>query len=266
MPELLHQELTGKIIGVYYDVYNGTARTYPEFIYERAMTHDLRTLGVPCDRQDEYETLYKGKRVGLQRLDLFTAGEIVVELKVTAVLTPLHKAQGLSYLKVVGKQVGLLFNFGSPEPEFARLFFEPRQPESEPQAVEQVIDDVPGTLLSPELTYTILGSLYEVHSTLGPGFIYRIYANACYHEFRLQGLDVRPQRELQVYYRQRPIGEIKFAHLRVEDRAMVFPVAVRDLDDISINNLKNWMRAERVPIGIVANFNAISLKPMVLRV
>jgi hypothetical protein len=32
MTELLHKELTQAIIGVYYDVYNGTARTYPEFI------------------------------------------------------------------------------------------------------------------------------------------------------------------------------------------------------------------------------------------
>ena len=36
MADLLYKELTGKIIGVYYDVYNGTSRTYPEFVYEKA--------------------------------------------------------------------------------------------------------------------------------------------------------------------------------------------------------------------------------------
>lgn len=39
--ELLHRELTNKIIRVYYDVYNGLSRTYPEFIYENAMMRDL---------------------------------------------------------------------------------------------------------------------------------------------------------------------------------------------------------------------------------
>jgi hypothetical protein len=38
----MHNDLTPAIIGVYYDVYNGTGRTYPEFICERAMTEDPR--------------------------------------------------------------------------------------------------------------------------------------------------------------------------------------------------------------------------------
>lgn len=53
MTELLHKELTGQIIGVYYDVYNGLSQTYPEFVFEKAMMADLRKLGIPCVRQDK---------------------------------------------------------------------------------------------------------------------------------------------------------------------------------------------------------------------
>ena len=53
MTELLHRELTDKIIRVYYDVYNGLSRTYPEFIYENAMMQDLARRGIECSRQDD---------------------------------------------------------------------------------------------------------------------------------------------------------------------------------------------------------------------
>jgi len=73
--ELLHRELTGKVIRVYYDVYNGLSRTYPEFIYENAMMRDLARCGIECSRQDEYKVFYKDWLVGAQRLDIFVARE-----------------------------------------------------------------------------------------------------------------------------------------------------------------------------------------------
>lgn len=46
MTKLLYKELTGTIIGAYYEVYNHTSRTYPEYIYERAMIEELRQRGI----------------------------------------------------------------------------------------------------------------------------------------------------------------------------------------------------------------------------
>jgi len=94
--KLLYKETTGIIIGVYYNVYNGTVRNYPEYIYENAMMGDLRAQHVPCRHQDEYQVFYKNRLVGLQRLDLFVASEVGVELKVVPALLPIHKAQAIS--------------------------------------------------------------------------------------------------------------------------------------------------------------------------
>ncbi len=264
--KLLYKETTGLIIGVYYNVYNGTGRNYPEYIYENAMVGDIRALHVPCQRQVEYQVFYKSSLVGLQRLDLFVASEVGVELKVVPALLPIHKAQAISYLKVIGKHVGLLFNFGSPEPEFERLYFDPRPPQNDLDAAIRALPEFPTSYLTPELTYDVIGGLFEVHTTLGPGFIHRIYANACYHELQLRGLDVRPQKAYQVIYRGRPVGEIKFGHLLVGGPVFVFPVAVQDINDIHINNLKDWMRVQDIPMGILANFYDTSLNPIVLRI
>ena len=264
MTTLLHKELTGRIIRAYYDVYNGTSRTYPEYIYENGMMHELHGSHIPCVRQDEYEIWYKDRLVGKQRLDIFVAGEVVVELKVAPQLTRLHKAQTISYLKTTGKKVGLLFNFGGPEPEFARLYYADRGATAETRAVERACAELPAGYLSPELTYTLIGGLFEVHHNLGPGFIWRMYVNACRHEFELRGLHVRREKVIRVIYRGVPIGAVKFTHLRVEN-TLVFPVAIQDIADIRINNLKDWMRVQGVPLGILANFHALSLKPVVLR-
>lgn len=171
----------------------------------------------------------------------------------------------MSYLKVTGKQVGLLCNFGASAPEFQRLYFAERQPQNSEHTIQQAMSELPNDYLSPELTYAIIGGLYEVHNIIGPGFIQRIYANACYQELRLRGLAVQAGHDLQVIYRGVTIGTIKFGHLRVEN-TVVFPVAIMDINDIRLNNLKDWMRQQQIPLGILANFYATSLKPIVLRI
>lgn len=263
---MLHRELSQTIIGIYYDVYNGTGRTYPEFIYERAMVRDLQRGGIACRRQPAYQVFYKEKLVGVQQLDLFVAGEVVVELKVAPVLTKLHQAQAISYLKVMGKHVGLLVNFGSPAPEFKRTYFSRHETPLKSIGEAEPENEALKTWLAPELTYQVIGGLYEVHSLLGPGFIHRIYANAVHHELSLRGLEPLPRREYEVYYRGEVVGEIKFNHVQIDDRLMIFPVAVQRLDDISINNLKEWMAAQHVPLAILANFYPDRLEYRVLRV
>jgi len=161
--------------------------------------------------------------------------------------------------------VALLFNFGGAEPEFERLFFEPRPVEMPAEAVEEVVADLPSGLITPELTREIIGALYSVHTVLGPGFIHRVYANACYHEMKLRQLPVQALKEMKVVYRGQPLAGIKFAHLRLGDQALVFPVAVTDINAISFKNIKDWLRVEQVPLGIIANFHALSFKPLILK-
>ncbi len=262
MPELLHKELTSAIIGAYYEVYNHTSRTYPERLYERAMMEELHRREYPVSHQDEYSIFYKERLVGVQRLDLFVVQEVVVENKVAERLSPLHKVQGLSYLKTVGKQVGLIFNFGGAKPEFDRLYYDPaRQTKPFAGAVEAPSAD----WLYPELAYSIVGGLYEVHNVLGPGFIHRIYANASHHEMRLRGLASKPVKRMQVMYKGATIGDMAFGHLVVEGKAMVFPTAVGDIHSLHLSDLKDWMRICEIQLGILANFNAVRLEVVFVR-
>ncbi len=256
--QLLHADLSGKILGIYYDVYNALSRTYPEYIYEKAMMRDLIRLGIPCVRQDDYAIWYKEQLVGRQILDIFVADEVVVELKALPELTRLNAAQTMSYLKTTGKEVGLLCNFGGVKPEFKRIYFSySRRTAAKPDTTDpaQVWPD----LHFPELSYEIIGALFEVHNELGPGFVRRIYANAYYRELQARELAVHANKWISIHYRGEPIGKVAFQHLIIEDRIIVFPVAISDVAKIQFENLRRWMRASAVPFGILANFYATRL-------
>ncbi len=265
MADLLHKELTGAIIGAYYEVYNHTSRMYPEHIYERAFVEELRHRGYPTTRQDEYRIVYKEKLAGIQKLDLFVVQEVVVENKAVERLSALHRAQALSYLKTTDKTVGLLFNFGSQEPEFDRLYFDPAKREATFETVERDKIAPADDWLYPDLAYSVVSGLYEVHTILGPGFVHRIYANACYHELGLRGLARVPAKRMQVTYKGAVVGDIAFGHLVVEGKIMAFPVALRDLESVHLGSLKDWMRARDIRLGIVANFDAVRLQTMFVR-
>ena len=257
MTQLLHKHLTGKTIGAYYDVYNGLSHNYPEFIYEQAMMAELSRRRVACTHQEEYQIFYKDRLVGLQRLDIFVAEEVVVELKVKSRLIPLDQAQTISYLKIAGIQVGLLFNFGNRNPEFKRLYYESR--DGNLQLVSQT--KLGSDLLFPDITYRIIGGLFEVHKELGPGYIHRVYAKACLYELLSLGLNVKPLSQLTVFYKGESIGEIKLSHLLVEDEIMLFPVAIGTTNQIQPANLRKWMKSQGIKLGIIANFHTLHLKP-----
>jgi GxxExxY protein len=226
------------------------------------MLVELERRGVDCRQQAEYPIYYKERLIGAQRLDLFVAGDVVTEIEVAPELTRLHKAQTISYLKATGCRVGLLFNFGGAAPQFARLYFERNPP---PFTSPETPIAWPADYLVPEITHLVIGGLYEVHYTLGPGYIYRLYANALLHELRLRGLKVVPRTVYQVIYRGRPVGKIQFAHLQVGVDLMVFPVAIQDIGEIKLENLKAWLRHEHLPLGILVNFYPERSELMVIR-
>jgi GxxExxY protein len=264
MTDLLHKEITSELIGAYYTVYNRLGSTYPEHILESAMMLVLRRAGVECTRQEEHKIIYKDRLVGVQRLDIFAAEKAVAELKVAERIEPIHLAQLLSYVKTVGGEVGLLFRFGGPKPEFVRRVLTAQAWQKMSNAPSPDHINHPD-LLFPELTGEILDALLEVWKTLGPGFIHRIYANASFHEMRLRGMDVLPHTEFNVFFDDTNLGSIKFGHLQIDNRALVFPVAISSVDQLRIPNLKAWMRHLGIPLGIVLNFRSTRFEPLILR-
>ena len=99
------------VIGAAIEVHRHLGPGFLEGVYEEALAVELGLRGVPYERQVEVRVLYKGRAIGEGRLDLVVDGRLIVELKATAALAPIHHAQVISYLKATGMSLGLLINF-----------------------------------------------------------------------------------------------------------------------------------------------------------
>lgn len=118
-----HGELTEKIIGVFYDVYNELGHGFLECVYAEAMFVALREAGLKVARQLDIPVWFRNRRIGEFRADLLVDDVVILELKSARRIEPVFEAQLLHYLRATPVEIGLLFNFG-PKPEFRRLRFD----------------------------------------------------------------------------------------------------------------------------------------------
>ena len=79
-----------------------------------------------------------------------------------------------------------------------------------------------------ELTYKINGAIFEVHRTLGEGFLEKVYENALLVELQNQGLRVESQVPVPVFYKGSLVGDY-MADIVVENQVILEFKTVDDL-------------------------------------
>jgi len=85
----IHSELTDKIIGCAYDVYNQLGFGFLEKVYENALTIKLKEKGLSVLQQSPINVYFEGQLVGEYYADIVTENKVIVELKaVSAVSFP----------------------------------------------------------------------------------------------------------------------------------------------------------------------------------
>jgi len=119
---MLHGELTNKIIGAFYKVYNTLGYGFLEKVYENSLKIELRSLGLKVEQQKNIKVNYEGYKVGDYFADLIVNDDVIIELKAAESICEEHEAQLLNYLRATDKEVGLLFNFGK-EAKFVRKVY-----------------------------------------------------------------------------------------------------------------------------------------------
>ncbi len=117
------EEVTGRVIGAFYTVYNELGYGFLESVYEEALAIALEDEGLKAARQVGVPVWYRGQQVGDFRADVVVENSVILELKAVRALDPSHESQLLNYLRATTIEVGLLLNFG-PRPEFKRLAFD----------------------------------------------------------------------------------------------------------------------------------------------
>ena len=120
---LIHSELTEKIIGIFYDIYNELGHGFLESVYEQALAIAFAEDEIFFQRQIAIPVWFRGQQIGDFRADLLVDNKVIVELKVGRTIEAAWEKQLLNYLRATQIEVGLLLNFGSA-PQFRRLIFD----------------------------------------------------------------------------------------------------------------------------------------------
>ena len=122
---LMHGELTERIIGVFYDVYNELGYGFLESTYSGAMLIALHDAGLSasCEVSVSVPVWFRGRKVGQYFADLLVNDRVLVELKTGRNIESSHESQLLHYLRATEIEVRLLLNFGV-RPQFRRLLFD----------------------------------------------------------------------------------------------------------------------------------------------
>jgi GxxExxY protein len=104
--------MTESIIGAAIEVHRDKGPGLVESIYEWCLTKELELRGLPTIAQKEITIEYKGfTRQEPLRFDLLVDECVLIEAKSVQTILPIHKAQLLSYMKLLNVPIGLLINF-----------------------------------------------------------------------------------------------------------------------------------------------------------
>ena len=118
---MIHEELSGAIIGIAMEVLNELKPGLDEVLYERAMVVELRRRGHAVAVQNSYPVFYRAELIGNLVPDLIVDNAVIVDSKVVRAFDEAHVAQMIGYLNITGLALALLLNFKNARLDWKRV-------------------------------------------------------------------------------------------------------------------------------------------------
>jgi len=108
---LIYPELSYKIIGTLFNVWNGVGSNHKESFYQKAAVRDFKEAGLSFKQQLPAKIIYKDEFVGVYYFDFLVEDKIVLELKVRDYFSKKDITQAFSYLKAKKLKLGIIAHF-----------------------------------------------------------------------------------------------------------------------------------------------------------
>jgi GxxExxY protein len=110
-------------------------------------------------------------------------------------------------------------------------------------------------------TYAIIGLCMEVHRILGHGFSEIVYKDALMLEAKLKDISIEREKEFKIEYKQAILQRSFFADFVFFNEIIVEVKANKSsIDDVSISQTLNYLKASGYRIGLIINFGRKSLE------
>ncbi len=108
-------------------------------------------------------------------------------------------------------------------------------------------------ILYKELSYRVMEAIFEVHNTLGPGFLESIYEEALAYELELRGIPFERQKAITVRYKGREIGTHRLDFV-IDGKIVLELKATAALTDSFKQQTLSYLKATGLRLGILVNF------------
>ena len=118
---IIYKELSYKIIELALEVHNELGCGFLEKVYENALIMLFEREKITARQQSPADVYFHGKVIGQYFADILVDNKIILELKTVDIITNIHTAQVLNYLRATGLKLGLILNFGNPKFVYKRL-------------------------------------------------------------------------------------------------------------------------------------------------
>jgi len=119
--KIVYKELSYKIVGVMFDVYNELGYGHPEKVYEKAIEKAFVISGISYQRQANFNLTYHGEIVGKYYIDFIVDNKIVLELKKDRRFPKRNIEQIKGYLQATNMKLAILANFTPEGVNFLRV-------------------------------------------------------------------------------------------------------------------------------------------------
>jgi GxxExxY protein len=109
--QMIHENLSGKIIGAAMTVLNTLKPGLDEKLYEKALCVELEANGHRVEQQKRFPVTFRDQLIGTLVPDLIVDGLVIVDTKVVSAFNESHIAQMIGYLAISKLELALLVNF-----------------------------------------------------------------------------------------------------------------------------------------------------------
>lgn len=119
--DIVHKELSYKVVGLAMEVYNKLGFGFLEKVYENALMVLFDKNEIHAQQQVPLRVYFEGKVVGDYYADILVDSKIILELKSVDGIADAHRAQVLNYLRATRLRLAIILNFAEKSLEYERI-------------------------------------------------------------------------------------------------------------------------------------------------
>ncbi|KPJ55340.1 hypothetical protein AMJ47_00510 [Parcubacteria bacterium DG_72] len=118
--ELLYKDLSYKIRGCAFKIYNNLGFGHKENVYQKALAIEFKKENINFETEKILPVFYEDKKIGIYRPDFVIDNKIIIEIKAVPFMPKTYETQLIYYLKNTNFNLGFLINFGSKNIQIKR--------------------------------------------------------------------------------------------------------------------------------------------------